>query len=126
MNFKIDENLPTEAAQLFQESGHDAQTVYDEGLQGRPDWALSRRCQEENRILVTLDRGFSNIRSYPLQSYPGFVVLRPRLQDKNRVLELLRRIIPLLSEEPIEHHLWIVEDVRVRIRPSEPRGRTSD
>jgi predicted nuclease of predicted toxin-antitoxin system len=121
VNFKVDENLPArEAAQLLEDAGHDAQTVFDEDLQGRPDWAVARRCQQENRILVTLDRGFANLRSYPPLNFPGFLVLRPRWQDKNHVLDLLGRTIPMLSEEPIEHHLWIVEDTRIRIRPAEP------
>ncbi len=37
MRFKLDENLPLELAELFRRSGHDAQTVFDEGLAGAED-----------------------------------------------------------------------------------------
>jgi uncharacterized protein DUF5615 len=34
MKFKIDENLPIEAAALLREAGHDALTVHDQNLRG--------------------------------------------------------------------------------------------
>jgi hypothetical protein len=37
MNFKIDENLPTELADELRQLGHDADTVYGEGLAGAMD-----------------------------------------------------------------------------------------
>jgi predicted nuclease of predicted toxin-antitoxin system len=39
-------------------SGHDAKTVYDQQLQGVDDPVLMDRCDQENRILVTLDIDF--------------------------------------------------------------------
>lgn len=120
MNFKLDENLPADAALLLTQAGHNVETIYREGLQGRPDSEIARHCQRENRILVTLDRGFGDTRRYPPSDYPGFVVLRPRRQDRNQVLQLLDRVIPLLLQEQLEGHLWIVEETRLRIRPVEP------
>jgi predicted nuclease of predicted toxin-antitoxin system len=47
MLFKIDENLPTDLAQLMVSSGHDAKTVYDQQLQDQEilfyDLAINRR-----------------------------------------------------------------------------------
>jgi len=37
LKFKIDENLPIEAANIFTKSGYDAETVFYEGLKGSPD-----------------------------------------------------------------------------------------
>ena len=37
MRFKLYENLPYRAARTFVEAGHDADTVYDEDLAGKPD-----------------------------------------------------------------------------------------
>ncbi|WP_368730321.1 DUF5615 family PIN-like protein [Nitrosococcus oceani] len=36
MNFKIDENLPVEVAELLCEAGHDALTVDEQELRGSP------------------------------------------------------------------------------------------
>ena len=38
--FQTDENLPNEAADLLRQHGHDAQTVFQEGLSGAPDQAI--------------------------------------------------------------------------------------
>jgi len=77
MRFKIDENLPVEADQLLVGAGHDAMTVLDQSLGGRPDPDVAAVCQREQRALVTLDLDFSDIRTYPPQDYFGIIVLRP-------------------------------------------------
>ena len=41
MRFKLDENLPVDAAVLLNEAGHDVHTVYQEGLCGNPDSKIS-------------------------------------------------------------------------------------
>jgi hypothetical protein len=37
VRFKLDENLPREACDLFREAGHNALTVPDQGLTGAAD-----------------------------------------------------------------------------------------
>ena len=123
MKFKIDENLPVELAGLLQAAHHDAETVLTEGLRGESDAALAQVCGAEDRILITLDLGFADIRSYPPDQYPGFVVPRPRWQDKHHIISLFRRAVPLLGSEPLRHRLWVVEETRVRIWPSEEGDR---
>ena len=118
MKFKIDENLPAEYASILRQAGHDAQTVWDEGLQGKADPVIADVCQEEERILVTLDRDFSDIRAYPPQEYPGIIAISVRRQDKNHLVDILRRVIALLDSQPIQNVLWIVEEHGVRIRAS--------
>ena len=66
--------------------------------------------------MITLDADFADIRAYPPEQFPGLIVLRLRRQDKLHVLEVIGRLIPLLSSEPLEHLLWIVEETRLRIR----------
>jgi predicted nuclease of predicted toxin-antitoxin system len=116
MAFKVDENLPVELADLLRQAGYDAVTVFEQHLEGSTDSDIASVCQEERRVLVTLDTDFADIRAYPPAQFPGLIVLRLRRQDKPHVLEVLERLIPLLSSEPLEHLLWIVEETRVRIR----------
>jgi len=116
MRFKIDENLPGELVELLEGEGHDAHTVRDENLVGTKDPPLLEACKREGRVLVTLDLGFGDIRAYPPATTPGLLVLRPRSQFKGHVLDLVRRILGLLSTEPVAGKLWIVEEQRIRIR----------
>ena len=116
MNFKIDENLPIEITNALISSGHDAITVVAQKLGGKSDSTVSSVCQQEHRILVTIDTDFADIRVYPPKEYPGIIVLRLRQQDKNYVLAVIKQLLPMFEIEPIEHHLWIVEENRLRIR----------
>ena len=116
MRFKIDENLPAEVAELLREEGHEANTVLEQGLGGRGDPDIASACQREHLVLITLDTDFSDIRSYPPENFAGLIVLRLRQQDKTHVLELISRLIPMFSAEPLTGRLWIVEEERVRIR----------
>jgi predicted nuclease of predicted toxin-antitoxin system len=116
IKFKIDENLPVEASGLLRQIGHDALTVSEQHLGGSPDPDVASVCQQEGRALVTLDVGFSDIRAYPPSQFPGLIILRLRWQDKGHILGILKHLEPLLSSEPLENHLWIVEETRVRIR----------
>jgi predicted nuclease of predicted toxin-antitoxin system len=75
--FKVDENLPREAQALLRNAGHDAQTVYDECLVGHTDARILDVCLNEERVLITLDLDFSDIRQYPPSSHSGIWVLRP-------------------------------------------------
>lgn len=116
MNFKIDENLPTEFVEVLAEAGHEALTVSQQGLTGNDDPDIVAVCQRENRILITADLDLSDIRHYPPESSPGFVVLRLKRQSRTRQIALLHKMIPLLDIKPITNRLWIVEPDRIRIR----------
>ena len=116
MLFKTDENLPVEIAELLANAGHDAKTVNEQQLQGTQDPALINICSNENRVLVTLDMDFSDIRDYPPSELSGIIVLRVGRQSKRHLIETFKRILPLIDSEPLKQHLWIVEETRVRIR----------
>jgi predicted nuclease of predicted toxin-antitoxin system len=70
---------------------------------------------DENRIIMTMDIDFADIRVSPPSMSPGILVFRIQPQDKNRLLYFLGRIIPLLAKEQLARMLWIVEEDRVRI-----------
>lgn len=116
MKFKVDENLPAEFKEILDEAGHFADTVPSENLAGAEDATVATVCVRENRILITLDLDFADIRSYPPESFPGFVVLRPAKQDKPSLIKLLGSFLPLFSIETLENRLWIVDESGVRIR----------
>jgi len=114
--FKLDENLPVEATELFQAAGHDALSVLDQALGGSPDSSLARVCQKEQRAIVTFDLDFSDIRTYPPEAYFGIVVLRLGRQETPYVLKVLERLVPKFDDEPLVNKLWIVGEMSVRIR----------
>ena len=113
--FKLDENLPRDAEELFSAAGYDVQTVLGEQLGGAPDRNVLEVASGEGRVLVTLDVDFADIRLYPPSDYPGIWVLRTRSQSVTSIIALLRGAISLLDRESVAGTLWIVEPERVRI-----------
>lgn len=116
MKFKIDENLPIDAAVLLKNAGHDALTVHDENLTDSQDTDIAVVCAAENRILLTLDLGFADIRAYPPSKYPGIIVFRLSRQDKRNVLQAISRLLRVFDTHLVDNKLWIVEERRVRVR----------
>jgi predicted nuclease of predicted toxin-antitoxin system len=116
LKFKVDENLPTEAAELLASAGHDAVTVHYQRMVGQPDTNVAAICQREQRVVVTLDLDFADIRAYPPSDYSGIIVLRLRLLGKFHVLSVLQHLLPVLQHEPLAGKLWIVDESSVRVR----------
>ena len=116
MRFKIDENLPEELSQIFRSAGFDCLCVGEQQLSGADDEHLARVCAEEERVLVTFDRGFSNIRAYPPANRPGTIVFRLKSQDKAHVLAISTRLVETLGQCELHKQLWIVHEDRIRIR----------
>ena len=97
LKLKIDENLPADCAVLLRNSGFEADTVADKRLAGADDNVIASRSQAEERLLVTLDLDFSNVRAYPPAQHAGIIFLRARRQDKRTVLALIDRIVLALT-----------------------------
>ena len=116
MKFKLDENLPTEAAEILTQAGYDAHTVLQEELGGTPDSKISAVCKSEQRALVTLDTDFCNILNYPPQDHAGIIVIRALDQSKRAVLSFVRQIAATLDVEDVDGKLWIVQKGSIRIR----------
>jgi predicted nuclease of predicted toxin-antitoxin system len=116
VKFKIDENLPAEAAEILKGAGFDAHSVGDENLTGANDEVVADASRSEDRILVTLDLDFANIRAYLPGEHAGIVVLRVKHQDKHTVLIHLRRLTTALARRSPSGELWIVDGNRIRFR----------
>jgi len=116
VRFKVDENLPVEAAEILCAYGFEAETVWDESLTGAEDEAIATRVRAERRILVTLDLDFSNIWAYPPDEYAGIIVFGLKMQDKATVLSYVRRVLTALKTRNPDQELWIVQHDRIRFR----------
>ena len=97
MQLKVAENLHPDAADLLRQHGHDATTVFQQGLRGHADSEIANVCQQEARTLLTLDLDFSDIRVYPPANYSGIIVFRLVDQSRTAVQGVLQRIVPLLD-----------------------------
>ena len=116
MKFKVDENLPIEVAALLMDAGYDAASVIEQHLGGQPDQNILSACQSEQRILITLDLDFADIRQYPPHEQIGLIVLRLRRQDKIHILNIARRLIKAFAKESVAGRLWVVNETQIKVR----------
>ena len=116
LRFKLDENLPREAATLLRNAGHDVHDAIEENLGGSADQKIMDACRAESRILITLDLDFSDIRLYPSGEHKGIWVLRPHQQSISSTLGLLESALRVIDTEPAEDRLWIAQPGQVRVR----------
>jgi predicted nuclease of predicted toxin-antitoxin system len=123
LRFKLDENLPADLATMLRDAGHDVHDVHEEGLAGEDDPPVLAAAVREDRILVTFDLDFADIREYPPGSHAGIVVFRLRDQRWITLEEPARRALAEQSLKRLERGLAIVDETRIRYRRPRKNGR---
>ena len=113
---KVDEDLPRQVADLFSAGGHDAVTVVMQGWQGFTDAALWPLVQQEERWLITADKGFADIRVYPPGSHAGVLLFRLEEESRRGYLELTQTALAQLHFEELTGSIIVVTRRGIRIR----------
>jgi predicted nuclease of predicted toxin-antitoxin system len=116
VKIKLDENLPLSLAEALKKLGHDVHSVFDEGLNGRPDTEVWGACCAENRFLITQDLDFSDFRKYPPGSHAGILVVR--FVDDSRE-NLLKGVLTAFQSYPVEEWkgaMVSLTEVKLRVR----------
>jgi predicted nuclease of predicted toxin-antitoxin system len=116
VKIKADENIPGSVVQLLVERGHDVDTVAGEQMAGEPDLRVAEAASREGRTVVTVDRGFGDVRTYPPGTHPGILVVHAR-ELRQSVITML--VASFLSEHDLDDFAGcnvVIEPGAVRIR----------
>jgi len=124
MRLKLDENLSRHLKPVLSNLGHDVLTVADEGLLSRPDVEVAASAAREDRILLTLDVEFADLRKYPPGSHPGIVLLRPASLGPLAVNRFVERFVRSTDLSPLSGCVAIVEPQGIRVRQPNPKHGT--
>jgi len=119
VKLKLDENLPHELAAEWGRRGHDVHTVAEEHVAGESDPVVVAAATDEDRMLLTLDRGIGDLRRYPPGSHAGILVLRPVAQDPDSILTLIGRLMRSHPLDELRGCVVVVEPQKARIRRPE-------
>ena len=121
MRGRLDENVPVSAVGPLSEAGADVDTVADEGLVGADGPAVLAAAFREGRVVVTLDRGFGDVRAYPPGAHGGIVVLRMDQQAPRRVAGAVRQPVATVELAALAGcvSVWRDGDLRVRCPPGD-------
>jgi len=108
--------MPADLAVMLQAEGHDVADVAGEGLAGADDPPVLGAATKEDRILITFDLDFANIRQYPPGSHAGIVVFRLRDQRWKTLEGTARRSLTESNLEKLKEGLAIVDETRIRYK----------
>lgn len=113
---KLDEHLPCSLAAALIARGIDADTVADEGLSGATDPEVLAAAGGEGRIVLTLDRGFGDIRAYPPGTHTGIVVFRTDDQSAPAVTAAVLQLVEGHGFADLAGAITVVQGGLLRIR----------
>ena len=92
MKLFVDENIPSRTVQELRALGHDVLDIRGTAEQGMDDDVLWARLMNEQRVLITTDKGFAQHRK---EAHFGILILRLRQPNEakihNRVMRAVRQ-----------------------------------
>ena len=116
MKLKLDENLSRYLKPALIELGHDVLTAADENLLARPDTEIAQAAKDEQRMLLTLDVEFADLRKYPPGSHPGVILFRPLSLSPLSVNAFITDFVHRTDLEKLAACVAVVDPVHVRVR----------
>jgi predicted nuclease of predicted toxin-antitoxin system len=122
VKLKLDENVALRVVTFLRLAGHDVETVPNQGLNSAPDVELINVCRQEERCLVTADRGFGNRMRFNPSEYAGIVVIRLTSRANfTEWRETIETLILGLEQAEVFGKLWIIRQGTIQeYQPSEP------
>jgi predicted nuclease of predicted toxin-antitoxin system len=122
MKLKLDENLSRHLKPILIGFGHDVLTAADENLLSHPDTEIAQAAKNEQRMLMTLDVEFADLRKYPPGSHPGVILFRPLSLSPLSVNAFIADFIRRTDLDRLAACVAVVDPVHVRIRS--PQNKT--
>jgi predicted nuclease of predicted toxin-antitoxin system len=123
MKLKLDENLSRHLKPVLAGLGHDVLTAADENLLSQPDTEIARAAKDENRMLLTLDVEFADLRKYPPGSHPGVILFRPLSLGPMSVNAFIADFIRRTDLDKLAASVAVVDPAHVRIRYPQDKTR---
>ena len=117
MKIVIDEDLPRSLSAALRADSHEVFDIRDHSLRGASDDRVFHFAQERCAALMSGDRGFANIRTFPLGAHYGIIVLRfPSELDTAYVNGIVVNLTARLNDQDIRGNLAIFSPRGIRIR----------
>jgi len=85
-------------------------------LLGRLDAEVGAAAKAEERMVLTLDLDFADLRKFPPGAHPGVILFRPRSMGPLAVNRFVLRFVQEVDLARLSRCLAVVEPGRVRVR----------
>ena len=95
MRILVDENIPLMTVNELKKLGYDIRDIRKSEYEGLQDAELWKIAQEDGRLLITTDKGFTQYRKYP---HFGILVIRLRQPNCHRIHKRVMLALSHFSE----------------------------
>ena len=116
VKLKLDENLSRHLKQILSALNNDVTTAAEQGLLSKPDTTVAGTANREERMLLTLDLEFGDLRKYPPGHHPGIILFRPRSFGPLAVNRFVEQFVQSADLHLFAGCVVVVEPSRVRVR----------
>ena len=108
MKIFVDENIPLITVKQLRSKGVDVTDIRGTVDQGLKDELLSQRAQNEKRLLITTDKGFS---SYRYEAHYGILIIRLKQPTRLKIHHHVMQAITKYSEQDWPGLLVVMRDL---------------
>jgi predicted nuclease of predicted toxin-antitoxin system len=113
----LDQNLSPETTRFLRdELKLDVTDTREQGLQTADDQAIAEFAQRIERVVITFNGDFGDVRHYPPENYPGVIRLRVHPQTIEILHPVLKQFFEKISATDLHGALVIVDRLHYRIR----------
>ena len=114
--FIVDEDLPEAVAVMLSRMGYWAKHVRQISLKGAGDQEVFQYAQTKKATIITADKGFGDVRRFPVGSHHGIIVVRLKNRSRDNILQRLAQVIVQLRGKSLKGRLVIVSESKTRVR----------
>jgi predicted nuclease of predicted toxin-antitoxin system len=116
IRFLSDDDIYPSIVQVLRDLGHDVFDIKEEKLTGIIDDQVYDLAKSQNRILVSMDKDFTNILLYPLGDHSGIIVAKFYRMKIDETAQKFLNAFVKLTEDDIKGNLVIIDKNKTRIR----------
>jgi len=116
MRIFCDQNIMVETVTFLRQQGHDVISARDVGLAVAPDEEVMAFAIAKDRVLLTYNADFSDIRLFPVGTHAGIIRLRVVQQTAEALHPVLLRVLGALADRDLSGKLITITKTAIRIR----------
>jgi predicted nuclease of predicted toxin-antitoxin system len=116
MRFLLDMGISVDVVRFLQSLGHDAEHLYQSGLDRLPDSEILARAVRDQRVVITHDLDFPNLLAASSADLPSVIVFRLRNMRPERVIPRLSSVLGSHSSDLEKGAVLSVSELQIRLR----------
>ncbi|MCL5772959.1 MAG: DUF5615 family PIN-like protein [Firmicutes bacterium] len=116
MKFLLNGGVPRSIQDFLLAEGFDALRISQVGLSSAIDSKVFAFAQNEGRIIITRDKGFGDITSYPPGTHEGIIVIRDPNLGAGRITDIFKGAWAAVPHKDFAGSIAVITARGVRLR----------